>query len=299
MPRARLLGAASVTWMRPALWGTAAAALALATIALTSGCGEEEDDDRVGILRVPGMDADPLSDGNFPVLDAGSDAARDAKKDVLLPPTGYCAALSPQPRFCDDFDDLDLTNDWDKPPTQVPPSVMGLDDSAFTSAPASFIAATSAVAKDAIGNVSLRKTVLGNVTHAKLSFSARFSNTNLTKGLVGIATLDVSTSHLFTLYLRDGDLNAPAAVLEEQANGVTTRHLLSALPPAGAWTRIVLDLDFVSGKANLSYDAVKGLDNVSITALAGTEATIRLGAVYVYGPTDPFQANFDDVVLDF
>jgi hypothetical protein len=233
----------------------------------------------------------------LPGPDAGGDTGVDARKDVVVPPAAYCAGLVPKPKFCDDFDDLDLENDWDQP-TVIVPSVMDLDDSTYTSAPLSYVVATKTVAAGGAGNVSLRKTVVGNVSHVQLAFSAIFATTTLTKGIVAIATLDVSSSHFFTLYLRDDGVDG-AGALEEQVGGTTTRHVLTQLPPAGAWTRIVLDLDFVTGRANVSFGAQKALDAEPITALVGTEATVRLGAVYVYGPADPFQAGFDDVVVDF
>jgi hypothetical protein len=280
--------------MRPVLWGTAAAAL---SVALAMGCGSTD----VGPVEMTdaAAEAEPVPDADVPdTAEAGGPDVADAGKDVVVPTTGYCAGLVPKPKFCDDFDDLDLTNDWDQP-TVLAPSVMDLDDSTYTSAPVSYIVTTKALLQGSAGNVHLRKTVLGAVSHVQLAFSAFFATTTLTQGLVAIATLDVSSNHLFTLYLRDDDPGAPAAVLEEQVNGTVVRHVLAKLPVAKAWTRIILDLDFVAGKANLSFGAQKALDDEPITALVGTEATIRLGAVYVYGKADPFQAGYDDVFLDF
>jgi hypothetical protein len=277
--------------MRAALGGTAAAAFAL-MLASGSGCGSTSDEGPVGAAD-GSFEPERPPDGEAP----GVDAAEGARNDVVVRAKGYCAGLTPKPKFCDDFDDLDLENDWDQA-TIIPPSIMDLDDSTFTSAPVSYVVATKLVAAGSSGNISLRKTVLGNVSHVQLAFSALFASTTLTRGLVAIATLDVSTNHFFTLYLRDGELDGFGA-LEEQASGTKTRHVLLALPPAGAWTRIVLDLDLVTGKANVSFGAQKALDGEPITPLVGTEATVRLGAVFVYGPTDPFQAAFDDVVVDF
>ena len=279
--------------MRAGLRGTAAAALALA-LSTGVGCGSTG----LGVVEGPdgAPDAEPPPDGDSPHLDGGGDA-RDARKDGLAPASGYCLGLVPKPRFCDDFDDLDLINNWDQD-TVTPPSVMDLDDSTFTSAPVSFGVATKSVLPGSSANVHLRKTVLGNVPHVQLSFSAIFASTTLTQGLVAIATLDVSSSHYFTLYLRDGDPDG-AGALEELVGGTKTRHVLTKLPPAGTWTRITLDLDLAAGKANVTFGAQKALDAAPITAIVGTEATVRLGAVYVYGPTDPFQASFDDVVVDF
>ena len=147
--------------------------------------------------------------------------------------------------------------------------------------------------------MSIRKTVLGSVSHATLTFSARFSSTTITKGLLAIATLDVSANHYFTLYLRDDDADAPAAALVEQTTTTQTRHLLTGLPLAALWTKIVIDVDLVGGKANVSFGNAKVLVDAPITATLGTEATIRLGAVYLFPPADPLTLNFDDVVLDF
>ena len=286
--------------MRPGLRGTAFIAVGLAlSLALQGvlGCGSSSNGGETEAGIDAAFEAAPATDGDLPEADAGRDAA-DARKDVVIPATSYCAGLVPKPKFCDDFDDGDLTADWDQS-TVLAPSVIDLDDALYTSAPLSFFVGAKVVAQGSSGNASLRKTVLGNVSHVSLAFSARYTTTTIATGLVAIATLDVSLNHYFTLYLRDGDAVAPAAVLEEQAAGVMTRHVLKKLPPAATWTRVVIDLDLVAGRANVSFGAQKALDAEPITALVGTEATIRVGAVYVYGPTDPFEARIDDVVLDF
>lgn len=283
--------------MRSALGGTAAAAFALGA---ALGCGSTDvgaGGDGVSFDAEPPVSARDAPDGDG--RDAGDAGdAGDARKDVLTPPSGYCAGLVPKPRFCDDFDDGDLKNNWDQA-TAVAPTLIDLDDAVFASAPLSFYVLTQKVPVGSIGNASLRKSVFGNVSRVNLGFSAHFTTSTITKGLVAIATLDVSLSHFFTLYLRDGDPVAPAAILEEQVNGTLTRHLLTRLPPAGTWARIVIDLDLTVGRANVSFGGQKALDAEPITPLVGTEATVRVGAVYLYGAADPFEAHFDDVVVDF
>ncbi|MBX3191014.1 MAG: hypothetical protein KF819_28720 [Labilithrix sp.] len=241
-------------------------------------------------------DAEPDDSGE--PSDAGRDAPVDAPKDSPGPPNGYCAKLSPKPKFCDDFDDGNLIDDWDIPTMVMGKSSMELDDATFTSPPYAFtVAARELTTNGDIANVHLRRTVLGAVGHVTLSFSALYPSLTLTKGAIAIATLDVSSSRFFTLYLRDPDTGGPT--LEEINGGMMTKHVLTMLPPAAAWTRITIDLDLAGGAASVSYDAAKALDAEPITAAAGTEATIRVGAVYVYGPTDAFGATYDDVVLDF
>src|SRR5690242_4269343 len=56
-----------------------------------------------------GPDVVPMADAASP--EAGPDAA-DAKPDVVVPPAHFCAGLAPAPKFCDDFDDGNLTNGW-------------------------------------------------------------------------------------------------------------------------------------------------------------------------------------------
>ena len=284
---------------RSVLGGTVIAGISLA-LAAAVGCGSS--DDHVTDVAEAGLpEADPPAEASTPdgPKDAGVDAA-DARPEAAPPGTGFCAGLAKTPKFCDDFDNLDVDTKWDQL-TVLPQSVADLDDGTFTSAPVSFVAVTKAIpaAGGAAGNVSIRKTVLGSVSHASLTFSARFSTTTITKGLLAIATLDVSTNHFFTLYLRDDDATAPAAALVEQTPTTQTRHLLTGLPLAALWTKIVIDVDLVGGKANVTFGNDKVLVDAPIVATLGTEGTIRLGAVYLFPPADPLTLNFDDVVLDF
>ena len=275
-------------------------AACLVAAAFSAACGSSGGS---GEGAGPDPDAGPARtdgpDGDVPGPDAGRDAdPADAKRDVVVSPNHYCAKLSPAPRFCDDFDDGDLTNDWDVN-TVLSGSTIALDDAQFASGPFSYVVQTKALTTaGSSGNALLRKTVLGTVKHPKLSFSAFFPSVTFTKGIIAIATLDVSSSHYFTLNLRDQDA-VPAASLEEFVGATMTRHVLTRLPPAGVWTRITVDLDFTTGKANVSFGADKALADEPIMAVPGTETTIRLGAVYCEGPADPFLARFDDVVVEF
>ena len=272
----------------------ASVAASLACAACGSSGGSSEDPNG------PDGEADAAQatqDGAIPDLDAGPDTGADAKKDGPPLPTGYCAKLVPSPKFCDDFDDGELMGLWTA--NAVQSGTIDLDESNATSAPGSFLAQTKALT---VGSASagLRKTILPTVavSRATLSFSAFLPVVNLTKGSVAIATLDVSTNHYFTLNLRDKDA-VPAASLEEFVGGSMTRHVLTKLPPAGVWTRVTIDVNLTTGKAVVSFDAVKALDAEPIMAVPGSEATVRIGALYIEGPADAFKANFDDVVVDF
>jgi len=270
--------------------------VAASTVGLVAcgSSGSSSDPQPQGPDGAPPPELEP--EASAPAPEAGPEAA-DAGADVVTTGGRYCTKLVPVPRFCDDFDDGDLTNDW----TQfVAPagSVLQLDTSSSTSAPASFHVIAKATAAAAANNVLLRSTMLGTVKHGKLAFSVFLPSVTFTKGAVAIAQFYVNLDDAYTLYLRGPDDAANIPMLEAYVGGVTTRHMLGKLPPVGVWTRVVIDLDLAGGKASVSFDADKALDAAPISVLTGSEATVRLGAL-VDGPADAFEARFDDVVIDY
>ncbi len=284
-------------------WMPLAALIAGVLVPFGTACGDT-DDEAPAADAGPDASALPLEDGQTPD-DAGEpEAGLDAGPDVIIPPkpdggAPPCASLQPAPAFCDDFDDGDLKDDWEVLTVSAGSSA-SLDTNGYASAPASFAARTKAiVAKDA-AFAHLRTTVTGAPSRMRLSFSAFFPTTTLDKGMLAIATVDVSTNHFFTLFLRDGDPDAPGPTLEESVPGTTTRHVLGSPPPANVWTRVVVDIDLGTGKASVSWDATKALDGATIaTTPAAQDPTIRVGALYVYGPQDAFEARFDDVLFEY
>jgi len=243
-----------------------------------------------------GTPPQPDPDGSAPATEAGTDAA-DAAGDGATSGGRYCTTLVPAPRFCDDFDDGDLTNDWTQfaAPTG---SVFQLDTSSSTSAPASFHLIAKATSAAAANNVLLRTTMFGAVKHGTLAFAVFLPSVTFTKGAIAIAQFYVNLDDVYTLYLRGPDAAANIPMLEAYVGGVTTRHMLTKLPPASVWTRVAIDLDLAGGKASVSFGADKALDAAPIGVLTGSEATVRIGAL-IDGPADAFEARFDDVVLDY
>lgn len=285
----------------------AVAALAASVLGVMAACGSTAGTDPTTDGGTPGEDSGPAEAApqeDSAATDAGVDVVADAKPDVKLEAGGpsFCAGLSKKPKFCDDFDDGDLSNDWAFT-NVLGGSAAGIDVSSFASAPYSMGVVTPALANMQSGPAHVRQTLLATAKHPSLSFSAYFvSDPAVTKGALAIAALDVSLDHFFTLYLRDSPqdgVSTPAAVLEEIEGGTITRYPLAALPPMGAWTRIVIDVDLDAAKLNVTFGAVKVIDDQTIGTSGGTEATFRIGAVYLFGPSDKFEARFDDVVVDF
>jgi hypothetical protein len=211
----------------------------------------------------------------------------------------FCASLSPKPAFCDDFDDGDLTNDWDQATVVAPTSEIALDTSTFVSGSASFDAVVHAVGGGEGGYASLRSTVKGTPSHVALSFQARPSTSTIAEGAIAIGDLDVSDAHVFTLYLRDDDPAGAKASVKEIDGSTVTYHPIARLPAANAWTKITLDVDVANGRLSLLYDTEKVLDAVDVSKTPALDPTFRVGAVYVLGPEAPFELHVDDVVVTF
>jgi len=285
----------------------AVAALAAAMAGALGACGSDGGVDPGSDSGVPGDDAGPdttTSDADLPdSADANVDAPTDAKTDAKIDAgPSFCSTLSPAPKFCDDFDDGDAANAWNTQ-TVLGGSVLDVDNVTYASAPYSLGIATPPLLNMQSAAALLRKTLFGTAKHSTLSFSTYFMTSPVvTKGSLAIATLDVSLDHFFTLHLRDSPqdgVSLPAAVLEEIEGSTITRFPLSSVPPMSAWTRVVIDIDLNAAKANVTIGGTKVVDNVTIGTTGGTEATVRLGAIYLFGPADPVEARFDDVVIDF
>ncbi len=287
--------------MAPLFLGVFTASVMAAVVA---GCGSSSD-------TAPGAgdggdeDAAPIGpeDGGSPV-DAGkptADAGGDAKPNFVDAGASYCATLVTKPAFCEDFDHASALADWDAV-VAVAPGTASLSGAEYTSGPASVLIATSTAAAGAYSSVLVRKTVtLGaNVNRARLSFSYFPTSDVAAAGSFGIATLDISSAHLFTLYLRDPSATPGPALVEAVATD-TRFALTNATLPLNQWTRIVLDVDVMNGKANVTFGAIKVLTDAAISNGTSKEPTIRVGSLAqgpVMGTLPASNAYVDDVTLE-
>ncbi len=228
------------------------------------------------------VDASPPEDAT--TTDAG-DAA----------PGRFCDSLVPAPVFCDDFDRGNLGSTWDFF-LMSPPGTGVLDGTNVRSAPSAFLVTTALLNGGESGNLLLRKSVVGAPARVRLGFDVLVPVLP-SSGAVGIATLDLSTDHLFTLYLRD-DSATPAPALVEARPGVATlvRNDFALFLP-NTWIHVELDLKPAQSVGTLSFDGTKVLDGIAIDP-AVADPTIRIG-VLAYGPTDAYVARFDNVTLDY
>jgi hypothetical protein len=224
------------------------------------------------------------TDAAVPLEDGGALAQVDADASIPLAMDGGV--------FADDFEDGDLKNNWD---------VLNVcSGCSATIDQGAFLAKTQSLLVQETAFSFLRTTVPGTPSRVRLSFLATFPSVTLTQGTLAIASVDISTSHFFSLFFRDDDINAPAPSLEETSTAGTNRHHLLNLPPAGVPTRIVIDLDIGAGTANVAWGATVALANEPIEKTpAAKDPTIRVGLMYVYGPEDAFEGRFDDVLLEY
>jgi hypothetical protein len=255
------------------------ALLLLAAIAL-GGCSSDPEE----VVGSPDG-AVLIEEGGAP--DAASfdgGAGADADADAAPPAEGVV--------FTDDFTDGDLDdNHWEVVNVCIGCS-LDIDQGAL-------VAKTKSVVTQETAFAHLRTTVNGTPSHVRLSFDATFPSVTLTKGTLAIATVDVSQSHFFSLYLRDPDMDAPVASLDEQGGPSPKRHLLTGLPPANTKTRVVIDIDLGGGTASVAFGSTAVLANDPIGQSLAEDPTIRVGLMYIYGPQDPFEARFDDVSLEY
>lgn len=224
--------------------------------------------------------SDPMKDGAA-VTDAST--ATDSGSDASLP--------GGEAVFSDDFEDGELDDDWD---------VLNVcSGCAATIEQGVFVAKTKSVLAQDTAFAHVRTTVMGAPSRIRLSFDATFPSVTLAQGTVAIATVDVSTSHFFSLYLRDGDTDAPGPALQEEGLPGSKRHPLAGLPPAGTKTRVSIDIDLGAGTASVAWGGTVVLANSSVAKTTADDPTIRVGLMYVYGPQDPLEVRVDDVLLEY
>ncbi|HEY8077652.1 MAG TPA: hypothetical protein VIF62_26175, partial [Labilithrix sp.] len=188
---------------------------------------------------------------------------------------------------------------WDQQVFLTGISSLAIDETQSTSAPASLLFQTMARPAGEGAVASVRKTIAGTPLRAKLVVSVRPSATTWTQGAYSVVDLDVDGSHIFTLYfLDDDDMGGHKPSLKEISGSTTTYHPLTKVPPANAWTRITLDVDVGGGHATVLYGSETALD-ATITTGTMTDPTFRVGSPYVFGPSDAWNVDVDDVVFDF
>lgn len=320
-----------LTWVLPvAIAGCMAAGCSLFTSfdGLTGGGGAAEPDDG-SVAPVGASDAGATASPHDASLrhDASeSGATPNPLEDAAAPPndsgaipesgaTGYCASLSPAPRFCDDFDESTSLSKWDSTG-----SVHGLNNvsSAQSTSPSQSVASSSvAVSTGQVVDVGLYKlfpalTGIPRVetlsfdmyidvidsAHAALAVVGALAMRNTTGGLHElqfVVTLNNGkVVPTFPEYTEPGDGGATGYV----AHGTTTTLSLKT------WTRVTIELSMgnpnggAGNAARLLFDGVQAATIGVNLSVSNPAPQLVLGLSYVSPPSDGWTVRYDNVTFD-
>jgi hypothetical protein len=254
----------------------------------------------VGCRGVLGIDPLP------PIADAGS--AEDAAPDVLTGPT-YCDTVSPPPQLCSDFDKgAAVGAGWENATQNPDPGEQGggklsLDQGLFKLPPAGLPAsaqvttpALAATGDRAAAILLLRLT--RPVRFISLSFDVFVTSEDYAAGgFVTLASIDFGSGGV--LIVRDG-LGTSFSTGPDSAT-----FRLSKSIPVGAWKNVALLIDNEpsdggpDGFVHISVDELTaGHASFPASMQSAGPPNVLVGAS-ASGPTGPFKANVDNVILRF
>jgi hypothetical protein len=241
-----------------------------------------------------GLDAltDALADAP---VDAPSDGTPDAASEAAGP---FCASLSPQPTFCEDFDEgTTLSAGWN--PTTTNGGTYAVDSTLALSPPNALLVTVPAVDAGTTAGASISRPFTLNFNEATvdLDFYPEQSGASgvfsvyLTGGYVAIVGIDPSKSHL-----QEG---SPA---DAGMDTFTVTHL--APIPLGAWTHLAMTLHLLPKPAwiTVSYDGVVQLNQHPLAAMpagiASGTPTLKVGGLSTGNDPSGWKAHWDNVVFD-
>jgi hypothetical protein len=243
----------------------------------------------------------PLDDEQTPILRDGSagnaaDAAADADSGATL------FSCSGRPSlFCDSFDDGQIEGHWDRsyigsgatvrvdPFDSAPtaPNVLLTTVPAQSSSPSNY----AYVARN------LKTAATPELHNATLSFAIRPETLDpASRGCVaGIVFGDgTGTERTARILLGKED-----GILQEIIGGTSRTYTLSAVPPAGAWSRMSLSVA-VSGRLVVRIGETTVLDASADPAWQPSNAIRFVAGINFYDktPTTGMSFRFDDVLLE-
>jgi hypothetical protein len=247
-----------------------------------------------------------------PTLDGGSDSDGDASFNV-----GYCASLSPAPLFCDDFDTLDLPQNWDEVNTQGGLPARTMND--FTSPPYGLGMHVDALAAGAPLSATVVKkfpTLAGRPVHGTASFALRMTDVDTSAnpavvvwalhyeaassfwelqvvavsangGRVGLLFVETGSDALTGNFYSSQTLGHTMAVSEwHRLRVVATLARLGTKPPAGV------------NSAKIFFDGALDATLPLTGPIVISEPHLVLGTGYVNEPSMPWGFVYDDAMID-
>jgi hypothetical protein len=229
------------------------------------------------------------------VADAGADADADAG-DALA--GRFCTQLSPQPRFCDDFDDVAL-GPWTGTDFTNGSSVTR-DGTDVVSAPNALLTVTPGGAIQ-VARVHLK---IPSFTSLHVAYDVRIDARGSYAEIGYVRVNAPSIEDLY--YFRASALPTPVSFAAEayppdagmQAHNVS----LVGSPTFEAWTRVELDLDLgtAPGTATILVDGkVAGTQSLESNLFIQGGGDVEIGTGYTDSTSTEFRIRYDNVTIDW
>jgi hypothetical protein len=182
----------------------------------------------------------------------GSDgAAVDMGVDAGGLPQMNCGSLGSH-YFCDTFSEATLPGVWDD--ETVSAGALSLDGTRFDSPSQSLLATTTSLTTGTRTYARVEKHLTASVSHFVFGFSEWVDPSCVANGVtVQSGNLALGSNQYF---LAIGHAAGGDSILETSLVGgaYLQAHDLPAPLPRGTWTRLVLDVDLVAAKMNLSVN---------------------------------------------
>jgi len=217
----------------------------------------------------------------------------------------YCAALSPQPLFCEDFDEGSVGAGWSH--IDQTDGALSLDTDEFESAPASVVMHSPNVGAGTVDVAMYRSfSLTGQTFEGSIDLDMRVDRSDSNGGvavLAQVALEQVGTSYVVQLVaISQGNLLA-FTISEVSTNApCPIVHPVQPTIDLATWTHVTLTVQapFSGGpaKATLAFDGQQvGSAPINVPVTNFTQ-TFGVGITYAQTPSTGWTAVFDDVVFD-
>jgi hypothetical protein len=239
-----------------------------------------------------------LTGGDSGGGDSGSEAAIDASD------AGFCQSLSPQPTFCEDFDEHAIDAAWTI--SSDPATSATRDTAQFQSAPYACLLTTQTVATSALAYVDRAFNV--PIGTSRFAFDIYIDQIDSTMSDdVELAFIDLGS---YTLFIKHRPDSSDTYLLEGFPTdaGMNYHPIDFATPLArGQWTRVEIDTVASASGGIGTFEALMApvgtplavmVDAQAPEATAAGNPTIALRIVFYSGGGGPARVYFDNVTFD-
>jgi hypothetical protein len=256
------------------------------------------------------------ADGASPIADAGGDGASDSGSDAapVVHDGGFCASLTAA--------GLVLCDDFDEPGTLPGPfntefetwGTLGETDASFKSPSESLDEKTFVLNDGGVINVALRNntvpvpTLPATLTFAFSLDAVQIDTTTGDAIVLGAVDFFDAAGDRYTLGLAINTANAlPALALDEQSalTDGGAPYIPHTLPPTdapaiGAWSDIVITIDWTAAQTGTASVSVNGTTEVgpfplTMTVANPTSLQVGIGTSFVTQPAPAWELLYDNV----